>query len=304
MPTEQLKNCPLCSGHNLSDYLHITDHSVSKEEFTLQKCADCSFVFTNPRPDQQHIGSYYQSNDYISHHDTNTDLFSRVYNAVRNYTTRQKIKLIAKLVTRQHPTLLDYGTGAGYFSAAIQKKGYEVSTIEPDQDAANVAETRLGTRPSSSYNDGLLQTKSFDVITLWHVLEHVPNLHELLDWFVKHLNPDGKLIIAVPNPESEDAKEYGAYWAAYDVPRHLNHFTKTTLNKLIKQHGLRIETIHPMLFDAFYIGLLSTKYKHGQSDLIAATINGLRSNWKGNNSKQPNTSSLIYVISKEQNATK
>lgn len=279
--------------------MEVEDFTVSHSKFNIQKCDDCSFLFTNPRPDATHIGTYYESQDYISHHDEATDLMSRVYTAVRNYTISQKIKLINKHQSTPGK-LLDIGCGTGIFMQAAQNASWKVDGTEPDPGARKVAQSRVGETIYETINAPELQTKRFDIITLWHVLEHVHLLNETITWLHEHLNDNGKLIIAVPNPESDDASRYGKFWAAYDVPRHLYHFSKNVMSKLMAKHKFKVETILPMWFDSFYVSMLSTKYKAGKVGIPESVIAGLKSNMAGTSSvsKAYNTSSLIYIISK------
>jgi 2-polyprenyl-3-methyl-5-hydroxy-6-metoxy-1,4-benzoquinol methylase len=299
MSLETLTSCPVCHSNSFSNYLNVEDYTVSKKEFTIQQCNTCYFLFTNPRPDIEKIGAYYQSQDYISHHDDAKDLMSKLYTSVRNYTIKQKIKLINELKPGQG-SLLDIGCGTGSFLQATRQAGWKISGTEPDPEARQIAAKKVGEDLYESINHIEPANRSYDVITMWHVLEHVHLLNETLDWLSGHLTAEGKIIIAVPNPQSADATHYGRFWAAYDVPRHLYHFTKDSMALLMKKHGFKIDTIHPMWFDSFYVSMLSTKYKGKNVDLFDSVKTGIVSNLKGkgSQSKGINTSSLIYVISK------
>lgn len=299
MPLEILKNCPVCNNTSFNNYLNVEDHTVSKKEFTIQQCNSCYFLFTNPRPDLDEIGAYYQSQDYISHHDDAKDVMSKVYTSVRNYTISQKIKLINQLSPKQG-NLLDIGCGTGNFLQATKDAGWKISGTEPDPEARKLAGTRVGETIYETINATEFLHVRYDIITMWHVLEHVHLLNETIAWLSDHLAPNGKIIIAVPNPQSPDAANYRKFWAAYDVPRHLYHFTKDSMALLMKNHNFKIDTIHPMWFDSFYVSMLSTKYKEGKTNLFDSVKTGITSNIKGNSNdpKSLNTSSLIYVISK------
>ncbi len=299
MPLEILKNCPVCNNNSFNNYLNVEDYTVTKKEFTIQQCNSCYFLFTNPRPDVNEIGAYYQSQDYISHHDEAKDVMSKIYTSVRNYTISQKIKLINQLNPNQG-NLLDIGCGTGNFLQATKEAGWKISGTEPDPEARNLAATRVGETIYETINAPEFLHTSYDIITMWHVLEHVHLLNETIDWLSDHLAPNGKIIIAVPNPQSPDAAKYRKFWAAFDVPRHLYHFTKDSMALLTKKHNFKIDTIHPMWFDSFYVSMLSTKYKEGKTNLFDSVKTGITSNIKGNSRdpKSLNTSSLIYVISK------
>jgi 2-polyprenyl-3-methyl-5-hydroxy-6-metoxy-1,4-benzoquinol methylase len=300
MSLETLEKCPVCDQSSFNNYLNVEDYTVSHKEFTIQQCNACYFLFTNPRPQEDKIGAYYQSQDYISHHDEAKDVMSKVYTSVRNYTIEQKVKLINNLVPAKG-TLLDIGCGTGNFLAAEKQDGWKAWGTEPDFGAREVASKRVGDTIFETINEPILAQLQYDVITLWHVLEHVHKLNETVDWLANHLKPGGKIIIAVPNPQSFDAAKYGRFWAAYDVPRHLYHFTRASMKLLMQKHGLNVENTLPMWFDSFYVSMLSTKYKKQKTDLIDSVMTGLQSNLKGRSGKDKelNTSSLIYIISKK-----
>lgn len=298
MPLETIEICPVCNSTSFSNYLNVEDYTVSHKEFKIQQCNHCYFLLTNPRPDEASIGEYYESSDYISHHDDTTSLMSKVYVSVRDYTIKKKLEMIGGLLPKKG-TILDIGCGTGNFIQACKQNGWSVSATEPDSEARKTASERVGESVTRSIFDPKLAPLTFDIITMWHVLEHVHQLNETIGWLRNHLNPGGKIIIAVPNPESYDALKYGKYWAAYDVPRHLYHFTKNVMKQLMGKHALQVEAIKPMWFDSFYVSMLSTKYK--KIGILDSIKTGLISNLKAipGNKKTTNTSSLIYIISKQ-----
>lgn len=296
---ERLEACPVCQGKKYKSFLEAQDNTVSRKKFQVVRCESCGFLYTNPRPTSEAIGTYYESTDYISHHDEGKDVMSRIYNTVRNYTTRQKITLLEKSVGRVG-TLLDIGSGTGFFLTQAKVAGWRVTGTEPDQHARSISTSRVGEEVFENIWDAQLTARSYDAITMWHVLEHVHLLNETFVWLHEHLNSEGRLIIAVPNPESEDAKTFKEHWAAYDVPRHLYHFSKKAMKQLAGVHGFRVEHILPMWFDSYYVSLLSSRYKHGKTRIPLSVWEGTLSNWKGrsNAAGEPNTSSLIYVLAK------
>lgn len=300
MPLEYLKNCPICDKNSFSNYLNVEDYTVSHKEFTIQQCNSCNFLLTNPRPPEDEIGTYYQSTDYISHHDVAKDMMSKIYISVRDYTINQKVKLINELSSKKG-SLLDIGCGTGNFIQAVKKDGWQITGTEPDSGARTVASARVGDSIYEGIIAPQLTEKSFDVITLWHVLEHIHQLNENVIWVKDHLKEEGKIVIAVPNPQSHDAVKYGRFWAAYDVPRHLYHFTKASMKTLLDKHDLTITQILPMWFDSFYVSMLSSKYQAKKMDLLASFNTGLISNLKGRSGENEkiNTSSLIYIIKKK-----
>ncbi len=289
--------CPVCNSTNINPLLTVKDHSVSKEEFVVWQCSQCSLRFTQDVPDEDSIGPYYRSPDYISHSNTNKGLLNRLYQQVRKYTLQKKAKLIIQF-TKQEGKLLDIGAGIGAFLFVMKEKGWKVKGIEPDEGAREKAGELFSLKldhPSALFT---LPEKQYDAITLWHVLEHVHQLHPYTEQLKNLLAPKGKIFVAVPNYTSADAAAYRNYWAAYDVPRHLYHFAPASIDMLMKQHGLKVTAKKPMWFDSFYISLLSSKYHRGNTSWIGAGINGLRSNITAWLNKD-RCSSLIYIIEKE-----
>jgi 2-polyprenyl-3-methyl-5-hydroxy-6-metoxy-1,4-benzoquinol methylase len=290
-------NCPVCNSGSINPLLTVKDHSVSKEEFVVWQCSNCTLRFTQDVPDENNIGRYYKSEDYISHTNTDKGFVNKAYQKVRDYTLQQKAKLIIGETGLNSGNLLDIGCGTGAFLNTMEGKGWQVKGMEPDKDARKLAKQLYGLSIDEPTVINELNDHSFDAITLWHVLEHVHHLHEYLEQLKRLLKPKGKLFIAVPNYQSKDAAAYRLYWAAYDVPRHLYHFSPKAVKVLMQQHGLRIEKEKPMWFDSFYISMLSSKYKNGKTNYPAAVINGIKSNLAALMNKE-NCSSLIYVFSK------
>jgi SAM-dependent methyltransferase len=289
---ENLNNCPVCGNQNFKDFLSGKDHFLTGEEFTIVQCCNCDFRFTNPRPDEKEIPLYYDSEEYISHDTKKTSILQTIYMSVRKFTIRNKYRIVKKYSNSY--SLLDIGCGTGDFLNYCRKMKFETTGIEPNIKARKFAAENLFL---NVYDESHLDTflpGSFSVITMWHVLEHVHQLNERLLEIYKLLKPDGTLIIAVPDSDSWDAKKYKSCWAAYDLPRHLYHFTPDSMKNLTIKNGFQIEKIIPMLFDAFYISLLSEKYRSGQQNFLKAFYDGIRSNFYGRKN-QNNYSSLIYI---------
>ncbi|MDO9000517.1 MAG: class I SAM-dependent methyltransferase [Bacteroidota bacterium] len=288
-----INSCPVCSSEEFKTVLTCKDYTVSEESFNVVSCDVCGFHFTNPRPSDDVLGSYYKSEDYISHSNTKKGIISRLYHAVRSYTLIKKLELVSRHVSRG--TILDYGAGTGMFLNTCKLSGWEAFGIEPDLGARIIAsEMNLsvyGTKNNLLHD---IPETTFDAITLWHVLEHVTDLDDTLNFFKKVLKPDGTLIIAVPNHTSFDAKHYKGFWAAYDVPRHLYHFHKETVEKLLGKFDFKLVEAAPMKFDSFYVSMLSEKYKTGSIKYFKAFLVGLKSNLKANSAVD--YSSVIYVF--------
>jgi 2-polyprenyl-3-methyl-5-hydroxy-6-metoxy-1,4-benzoquinol methylase len=289
--------CPVCDGSHLKEVFSIKDYTVSKEFFTIVECSTCSLRFTQDVPGSQSINSYYKSEEYISHTDTSKGLINKVYKQVRQITLKQKARQIEKFSRKKKGTLLEIGSGTGTFASYMQQRGWEVTGLEPDMNARKVAADLYNAELKPADNLYQLKSSSFDVIVMWHVLEHVHELHQYLKQITGLLKEGGKLFIAVPNYTAVDADIYKEYWAAYDVPRHLYHFSPGAISKLMELHQLHVLAYQPMWFDSFYISLLSSRYKNGKTSWLPAIVNGFRSNMHAlfNNKK---CSSVTYIIEK------
>jgi len=294
---ENLKNCPVCGTENAQEYVKCKDFTVSQDVFTIVKCVSCGFLFTNPRPSKAEIGPYYQSTAYISHTNAKKGVFNTAYQFIRSIAIKNKLQLIQKTIGRTtNIRLLDVGCGTGEFLAGCQQAGWTVKGVEPSPEAKKQAESN---HALSVEGEEWLQTTTerYDVITLWHVLEHVHDLNERVQQLSRIITDDGIVIIAVPNNTSQDAATFGKNWAAWDVPRHLYHFTPQSIKELFKKHGFIHIGSSPMPFDAYYVSLLSTQYKTGSKNYLKGFLKGLASNrnTKGDPEKY---SSVIYVFKK------
>lgn len=295
MKMETLSCCPVCKGEQRTPYLVCKDYTVSQEDFTLEQCQSCGFVFTNPRPTEDEIGAYYQSSDYISHSNTKQGLVAKAYHRVRKITLQSKLKLVNELSPKKG-RLLDVGCGTGMFLSVCKEGGWQISGIEPDPGARQIAVEQTAENIQSSILESYAG-ETFQVITMWHVLEHIHQLEATLNWLKERVADQGHLVIAVPNLQSFDAQAYGKHWAAYDVPRHLYHFSQKAIQQLITEKGFTLTQTLPMPFDSFYVSMLSTKYRDGNINYVEAIRKGLQSNqWA--KSHQNNYSSLIYVFKK------
>jgi len=272
--------------------LKVTDHSVSKEKFELVKNTEYGFLVTTPLPDVSELAKYYETEEYISHTDTKRNLFEKVYHMVREYAIKKKVALINN--EQEKGSLLDIGCGTGDFLYAAKNNGWKVTGIEPNEAARSKANSKTDNTVYDTSELEKLQADSFDVITLWHVLEHLPNLENQIQVFKKLLKPNGTLIIAVPNHNSFDANHYKEFWAAWDVPRHLWHFSQTSIKNLFGKFQIKLKKTIPMKFDSFYVSLLSEKYKKGKQNPFKAFWIGFRSNLKAKHTSE--YSSLIYVL--------
>ena len=274
----------------MKPFLKVKDFSVSGESFQLMHDEQLEVLVTRPQPDN--LNSYYQSDAYISHTDANKTLLDKMYQAVKKFSLWQKTVLIEKYANK-NKTLLDFGAGTGDFLLAAKRRKWAVSGVEPSRDA------RLRSREKRMELSSSLETLSdtkFQVITLWHVLEHLPDLENQISDLKGRLENDGTLVIAVPNFKSYDASHYKEFWAAYDVPRHLWHFSRNGIGRIFAKHEMKVVKTKPMWFDAFYVSLLSEKYKKGRQKFLKGFLIGLVSNCMGVLTQE--YSSIIYIIKK------
>jgi SAM-dependent methyltransferase len=293
-------SCPCCGSVDIVKALACKDFTVSSEIFDIMECGNCMLRFTQSVPDQDSIGAYYQSDTYISHTDTENGLVNKLYLKARNYTLAWKIKLLDKSAGNQEHKreLLDIGAGTGAFLDKAHHSGWVVTGLEPDQGARKICLDKYGIQSEMPEKLFELPAQKYDAVTMWHVLEHVHQLHEYLEQIKRVLKPGGVALIALPNYTSKDAAEYKSFWAAYDVPRHLYHFSPQSMDFLATKHGMKLESMRPMWLDAFYIAMLSEQYKSGKGNLLAAFWNGFNSNVFALKDKKA-CSSLVYLLRKD-----
>ena len=295
MSLEKVELCPICTGKSFTPFLVCKDYTTTGELFHVEQCINCGLLLTNPRPQHNLLGKYYQSKSYISHTSAANGIIDYIYLIFRKLTIRWKFKLIKPSLTFNK--LLDVGCGTGHFLHHCKQAGVDAYGVEPSAEARHVA---------SKQNLDVVETiqalpaVKFDVITLWHVLEHIYDLKKTIEHLKERLEENGIIFIAVPNWQSFDASHYKTYWAGYDVPRHAWHFSKATMQLLIHACGLKLKGTLPMKLDAYYVSLLSEKYSlKGNLNLLqalhAVTI-GFQSNRKGKHDM--NYSSLIYLVQK------
>lgn len=293
---ETLANCPLCGSARTALSISLLDHSISKDEFTLHDCSDCGFRFTNPRPSEDSIGAYYEDPNYISHNATGPTLLERIYRGARKWAISRKSSLI-----RHHARdgkILDIGCGTGEFLAYQMSRGFHAIGVEPGLDARELAIANYSLQVFPSLEQVPTQ-EQFRVVTMWHALEHIPDPRSLFKTLYALLEPNGLLLVAVPDRDSWDCTHYGAHWAAWDVPRHLSHFRRKDIHRLLDEHGFQLIQTRRMHLDAFYISLLSERYK-GAKGLLGFVKAMALGAWSDLNSLLANrpTSSSLFVARK------
>lgn len=274
-------------------YCTAKDHLVSQETFNLYHDVSRDMLITDPQPSLDSLYKYYESDAYISHTDSKKGIVSFLYQIIKKNAIQSKVSLIKKL-NKETGTLLDIGAGTGDFLKHAENKGWTIQGVEPNASARKLA-LQKGVSLTETLDE--FRGKQFDVVTLWHVLEHLPNLEETIKKIEDLVMPGGILIIAVPNFKSFDSQHYQSFWAAFDVPRHLWHFSKNSMNTLFSKNFNLLHT-KPMVFDSFYVSLLSEKNKNGKQNLLKAFMVGLRSNIAAWKSKE--YSSLIYCFKNQE----
>ena len=295
---ERLTKCPLCRSGHFLNHIELTDFAVSKESFLLSKCTNCELLFTNPRPSQEEIAPFYDFPEYYSHQDNSKNLTQWIYQKVRNYSISKKVQLIEEF--EEPGKLLDYGCGTAEFLNEARINLWKVQGIEPNEKARTQANKKLGGKVYENIDD-LKKDTSFDVITLFHVLEHIHDLRKTIKKILNHLKSNGYILIAVPNHESWDAKYYSKHWAGWDVPRHLYHFNPKAIRQFQEEFELNLVDTKPMIFDSYYVSLLSEKYKNPKSSLLKNYLNAVKNGYTSNQEARlpGNYSSNIFIFQKK-----
>jgi 2-polyprenyl-3-methyl-5-hydroxy-6-metoxy-1,4-benzoquinol methylase len=291
------KECPLCSSGKIESLFRCFDFFLTKKEFPVFRCTECGFTFTQDYPEENDMGQFYESVDYISHSDTSNGLSNKLYRIVRKRMLRRKKNIIWNATGLKTGSILDIGSGTGYFAGTMKAAGWEVKGIEISEKARNFAISHFGVDIISPDKISKIESESFDCITLWHVLEHFHDPFRYVAEIIRLLKPGASCIIALPNCSSYDAEYYKSYWAAWDVPRHLWHFTPATFRLFCKKSGLNLENLKELPLDVFYISQLSEKYKGSPLPLLRgiskAIIFALVSVFR-----PERTSSVIYILRK------
>ncbi len=290
-------NCPLCGSESIGPYLSTSDYFLSRETFVLFKCSSCGFVFTQDHPGQEEIGKYYDSEAYLSHNDQAKGFLSGLYRISRSIMLRKKRELVIKSAGIATGELLDIGSGTGYFLAGMKEAGWKVSGIEADPGAREYSVSRFGPDVAAPEQIAKFQSAQFDCISMWHVFEHLQDPVYIASEIKRLLRPGGICIIAMPNCDSFDAHYYKEFWAAYDVPRHLWHFSPGTFRRFAEKAGFTITATGRLPLDVFYISALSEKYKVSKLHFI---IGFLKGSWFCllSSFKKERSSSMIYIIRK------
>lgn len=295
----EVRSCPVCGGADFSDLFAARDHLVTGDSFRIAQCCGCGLFATAYPPDEEDIGRYYQSDEYISHSDKNDGLTEQFYHLARKYMLGRKRRLVSRATGKKTGTIIDIGSGTGYFASFMQQSGWNVTGVEINDRAREFSSAKFGisTLAPSAIND--LDDASADCVTLWHVLEHLYDPGKWMGEVHRILTVEGRCIIALPNIESSDAQWFGEHWAALDVPRHLWHFSPDTIMRLAEEHGFVCEAVRPLPLDLFYISALSYRNRGRRVALLRGVATGLFLSIV-NLFRRNKASSLIYVMAKQK----
>ena len=286
--------CPWCQSEKAHLHLQLKDYFLTQESFEIMACDSCGLLYTTPKPSDEKLGDYYKSDEYYSHQENKKGFIPRVYEAVKSVNLKHKIDIATQ--GKEHGELLDIGCGVGDFLHQAEQKGWECTGTEPSEDAVAIARKRIKAQIVPPMDLEKLPDESFDVITMWHVLEHVSDLQWQVNQLNRLLKKGGRLVIALPNFKSYDAQYYQDKWAAYDVPRHLNHFCQESITNLFNINGLIQKPTQKLMWDAFYISFMSEQYCQKRLPLLRGVFRGMISNLKARKSGE--WSSLVYIFEK------
>lgn len=287
--------CPWCGSDKAQINLWLKDDFLSKEDFHICECLNCGLLYTMPRPSKEKIGEYYKSEEYYSHQENKKGFIPRLYENVKKVNLKHKYELATKGLTTGK--LLDIGCGVGDFLHTAEAHGWQCTGVEPSEEAKAIARQRTQAKLMSSEDQEQLPDASFDVITMWHVLEHVDDLRWQVTQLQRLIKPNGRIVIALPNYKSYDGQFYKEHWAAYDVPRHLSHFNRTTIAKILKTNDLKLIKTDKLKWDAYYISYMSEQYKIHKLPLVKGVYRGWLSNMKARRSGE--WSSVVYIFEKK-----
>lgn len=287
--------CPWCDSDKAQINLWLKDEFLTKEDFHICECLNCGLLYTMPRPDKDHIGAYYKSEDYYSHKENTKGFVPKLYERIKKNNLKNKYQLATKGLSVGK--MLEIGCGVGDFLHTAEEHGWECIGVEPSEEAKAIATKRTKASILSSEELESLADEQFDLITMWHVLEHVDDLRWEMDQLQRLIKLHGRIVIAVPNYKSYDGQYYKEHWAAYDVPRHLNHFNRSVLTKMFKTKGLELKKMDKLKWDAYYISYMSEQYLIHSLPLVRGAFRGLISNSKARKSGE--WSSLVYIFEKK-----
>lgn len=291
---KKILKCAVCLKKDFSLFVETKDYFFTNESFSLEKCNACGFVFTNPLPLKENLGKYYETEEYLSHDSNKRGIIKNIYKIVREINLKNKYGIISRYM--HSGKILDIGSGTGEFLNYFKNKGWKTIGIEPNQEAREFAVNNYQLSVVDEKELDLVENNSQNVVTMWHVLEHVYDLDERMETLHRILKKDGILVVALPMIDSPDSIKFGKYWSGLDVPRHLYHFSSSTFELLAKRYKFNIIDKLPMKFDSLYVSWLSHKAKKSKLSFLRGIFDGIISNMYAN--KSSNYSSMIFVMKK------
>ena len=287
--------CPYCQSDSSDLHLKLKDYFLTQEDFEIYRCPHCGLLFTWPRPNDSELGRYYKSDDYLSHNESKKGIIPFIYNRVKRVNIKNKFNIATTAAKGKR--MLDFGCGVGDFIFYAKQNGYEVAATDVSDNARNAAAKKLGATLPSPHQVFEMPDNSFDIITMWHVLEHIGDLKTQIFHLDRLLAQDGRLVIALPDYLSYDAQHYQEMWAAYDVPRHLNHFDKNSLQNLFSTTQLKLVDTKPLKWDSYYISMMSEKYRGASLSFVRGLVQGFKSNRAARKSGE--YSSMVYIFERK-----
>lgn len=278
--------------HSFTLLAKTKDYLVTGNSFEVRLDQQTQIAYTHPQPNEEELGQYYASEEYISHGNKKRSVIERIYAIAQNIMLKQKEQWLTKHST-QNKRYLDFGCGTASLVAYLNGKNWDSYGVEPSEKARNFSAVAERLYPSIEE----LPQKEFDAIALWHVLEHLPDPAKFLKTFYDRLDQQGHLFLALPNFNSYDAKHYGNFWAAYDVPRHLRHFSARGIIQLCEENGFAFVESKGLAFDAFYVSYLSEQHQKNKFAFIKGMMVGCWSNLLALFTQE--YSSKLYVFKKK-----
>ena len=262
------------------------DYLVTGESFKVYLDQNNIIGKTHPIPQKEEMDKYYESEEYYPHSLNKKSLLAFLYTITRKHMHLKRLTWIRGYI-KKNTSILDYGCGSGDFVKYLRSKSIDAYGYEPNY---NFCEHDFLTNQEGWKN------KKYEVIVLWHVLEHIHNPFDLIQSLKKRLNKKGKILIAIPNFKSFDSKYYGKYWAGYDTPRHLWHFSRKGLGLMAKENNFKVLKVKSLHLDSIYVSCLSEKYKRSPFPLLIGIVIGCISILKSFFTKE--SSSFLFVLKK------
>ena len=268
------------------DHKHfkVKDYIKSGDLFQLYKDNNSGIVWTFL--DKNHNHEYYYSSEKYIPHKEKKGFFGFLYLFVQKIMFRYKLKNLKNHINK-NKIVLDYGSGDGRFAEYLNQLQIKTMTYDPLVKKLDESEPNSYQTPENQ----------IDTIMMWHVIEHIPDLDSSIKAIYNSIKNKGSLVVAVPNIDSYDSKHYKECWAGFDVPRHLYHFNHESLINFIEKQGFIYNYRKPLIFDSFYVSILSEKNRNNPFGTLNGLIIGLISNLFALFST--NYSSSFYVFTKD-----